>query len=91
MDFHYFFRADFVTMAAAILTWAGAAWARRKQAQKEEYKRQRNAEIQAAFVRSMATNHLPHIQDALYKIAGKVGVELPPAPPIEWVDLNGKK
>lgn len=53
------------------------------------YRRMRNEEIAQVFVRDMATNHLPHIQGCLNKIAKKVGVELPDDPPIQFVDLNG--
>jgi hypothetical protein len=55
------------------------------------YRRIRNDEITRAFVQDMATNHLPHIYDALLRICGAQGIELPDSPPIRWIELNGGK
>jgi hypothetical protein len=40
------------------------------------HRRIRNDEITRAFVRDMATNHLPHIYNALQKIAAQQGITL---------------
>ena len=52
------------------------------------YRRIRNDELLRAFVHDMATNHLPHIYEALRRIARKQGVELEDSPSIRWIDLN---
>jgi hypothetical protein len=52
------------------------------------HRRMRNDEIVRAFVRDIATNHLPHIYDALHKIAAKQGIELDETPLVRFVDLN---
>jgi len=38
------------------------------------HRRMRNEEITRAFVRDIATNHLPHIYNALQQIAAKQGM-----------------
>ncbi len=43
------------------------------------------------FVRDIATNHLPHIYDALHKIAAKQGITLDETPLVRFVDLNGHR
>jgi len=53
------------------------------------YRRMRNDEITRAFVRDIATNHLPHIYNALQKIAAQQGIELDDTPLVRFVDLNG--
>ena len=50
----------------------------------------RNDEITRAFVRDVATNHLPHIYNALQKIAAQQGIELDETPLVRFVDLNGR-
>ncbi len=50
----------------------------------------RNDEITRAFVRDIATNHLPHIYNALQKIAAQQGIELDETPLVRFVDLNGR-
>jgi len=54
------------------------------------YRRVRNDEITRAFVQDMATNHLPHIYDRLERLCDQQGIERTAAPPIRWLDLNGK-
>jgi hypothetical protein len=55
------------------------------------YRRIRNDELMRAFVRDMATNHLPHIYERLEQICDQQGIDRrKPAPPIRWLDLNGK-
>ena len=51
----------------------------------------RNDEITRAFVRDIATNHLPHIYNALQKIAAHQGIELDETPLVRFVDLNGHR
>jgi hypothetical protein len=53
------------------------------------HRRMRDAEIERAFVRDMATNHLPHIYQALRQIANEQGIELEEPPPVRFLDLNG--
>ena len=52
------------------------------------HRRMRNDEIVRAFVRDIATNHLPHIYDALHKIAARQGITLDETPLVRFVDLN---
>jgi len=53
------------------------------------HRRMRNDEITRAFVHDIATNHLPHIYNALQKIAAEQGIELDDTPLVRFVDLNG--
>jgi len=55
------------------------------------HRRMRNDEIARAFVRDIATNHLPHIYNALQKIAAQQGIELDETPLVRFVDLNGRR
>jgi len=55
------------------------------------HRRMRNDEIARAFVRDIATNHLPHIYNALQKIAAGQGIELDETPLVRFVDLNGHR
>jgi hypothetical protein len=55
------------------------------------HRRMRNDEITRAFVRDIATNHLPHIYNALQKIAAQQGIELDDTPLVRFVDLNGHR
>jgi hypothetical protein len=48
----------------------------------------RNDEITRAFVRDIATNHLPHIYSALREIAQGQGTELSEPPLVRFVDLH---
>jgi hypothetical protein len=52
------------------------------------YRRIRSDEQNRAFVRDMATNHLPHIYDLLVKLADKHGIAHHPPPSIRWVDFT---
>ena len=52
------------------------------------HRRMRNEEITRAFVRDIATNHLPHIYNALQKIAAEQGIELDETPLVQFVDLS---
>lgn len=70
--------------AVAALVWL-------RSAMNERARRRRKEEIALAFVRDMATNHLPHIYSALLKIAANQGVELDETPMVQFVDLNGDK
>ena len=55
------------------------------------HRRMRNDEIARAFIRDIATNHLPHIYDALHKIAQRQGITLDDTPMVRFVDLNGHR
>jgi hypothetical protein len=54
------------------------------------HRRMRDDEIVRAFVRDIATNHLPHIYSALQQIAKQQGIELDETPLVRFVDLNGR-
>jgi hypothetical protein len=53
------------------------------------HRRMRNDEITRAFVRDIATNHLPHIYSALREIAQGQGIEFSEPPLVRFVDLRG--
>ena len=53
------------------------------------HRRMRNDEITRAFVRDIATNHLPHIYNALQEIAKRQGITLHETPLVRFVDFNG--
>jgi hypothetical protein len=53
------------------------------------HRRMRNDEIVRAFVRDIATNHLPHIYSALHAIARKQGIEPPEPPLVRFVEFQG--
>jgi hypothetical protein len=55
------------------------------------YRRTRDDEIQRAFVRDMALNHLPHLYAGLRRMAQKLGVELDDPPSIRFLELNGER
>jgi hypothetical protein len=55
------------------------------------HRRMRNDEIVRAFVRDIATNHLPHIYSALRQIAEQQGITLEEPPLLRFVDLSRKK
>jgi hypothetical protein len=55
------------------------------------HRRMRNEEITRAFVRDIATNHLPHIYNALQQIASRQGIELDETPLVQFVDLNKRR
>ena len=55
------------------------------------HRRMRNDEITRAFVRDIATNHLPHIYNALQKIAAQQGIALDETPLVQFVDLGFRR
>jgi hypothetical protein len=55
------------------------------------HRRMRSEEITRAFVRDIATNHLPHIYNALQKIAAQQGITLDETPLVQFVDLNHRR
>ncbi len=55
------------------------------------HRRMRNDEITRAFVRDIAINHLPHIYNALQKIAAQQGIELDETPLVQFIDLNHRR
>jgi hypothetical protein len=52
------------------------------------HRRLRDSEIERAFVRDMATNHLPHIYHALELIAARLHIHIDEPPPLRFVDLD---
>jgi hypothetical protein len=52
------------------------------------HRRMRDDAIHRQFVRDMATNHLPHIYEALHKIASQHGVLLTLPPNIRFIDFD---
>lgn len=52
------------------------------------HRRMRDDEIVRAFVRDIATNHLPHIYSALRAIAAEKGIALEDPPLVRFVDLH---
>jgi hypothetical protein len=55
------------------------------------YRLVRNAETSQDFVYDMATNHLPHIYDALKLLCHKESINLPDPPPIQFVTMKKDK
>ena len=55
------------------------------------HRRMRTDEITRAFVRDIATNHLPHIYNALQKIASRQGIALDETPLVQFVDLSHRR
>ena len=55
------------------------------------HRRIRDDEINRAFVHDVATNHLPHIYDALCVIAEQQGIVLDTPPPVRFIDLNERQ
>jgi hypothetical protein len=55
------------------------------------HRRMRDDEINRAFVRDVALNHLPHIYSALQSIANQQGIAIDPAPVVRFVDLRGAR
>ncbi len=55
------------------------------------HRRMRDDEIARAFIRDIATNHLPHIYNALQKIAAAQGITLEETPLVRFVELNGTR
>ena len=55
------------------------------------HRRMRNDEITRTSVRDIATNHLPHIYNALQKIAAEQGIDLDETPLVRFVDLSGHR
>jgi hypothetical protein len=53
------------------------------------HRRLRDDEIQQAFVRDMAANHLPHIYEALHALARAMNIDLPDPPPVRFMIING--
>ncbi len=53
--------------------------------------RMRDDEIARAFVRDVATNHLPHIYSALRQIAERQGIVLEEPPLVQFVELGARK
>jgi hypothetical protein len=57
------------------------------------HRRMRDDEVNRQFIRDVAHNHLPHIYEALHKIAAKQGILLRLPPNVRFMDFhdgNGK-
>ncbi len=54
------------------------------------HRRMRDEEIQRAFVRDLACNHLPHIYSALRQLAEHHGLILKEPPSIQYVEINSR-
>ena len=54
------------------------------------HRRLRDGAIERAFIRDVATNHLPHIYHALRIMAAHHGLEIDDPPPVRFLELNGK-
>jgi hypothetical protein len=52
------------------------------------HRRMRDDEINRAFIRDLALNHLPHIYGALQSICEQQGITVHAAPAVHFVDLN---
>jgi hypothetical protein len=78
MPTHYF--ALFATLASAAVQFVVfLRWLHR---------RMRDDEVNRQFIRDMAGNHLPHIYEALHKIAAKQGILLNLPPNIRFIDFD---
>ena len=55
------------------------------------HRRMRDDEITRTFVHDIATNHLPHIYQALRQIAEEQGIALEEPPMLRFVDLHEKR
>ncbi len=55
------------------------------------HRRMRNDEIVRAFVRDIATNHLPHIYSALRDIAQQQGIVLHEPPLVRFVEFQAHR
>lgn len=53
------------------------------------YRRMRDDEINRAFIRDVALNHLPHLYHTLRQVAAAQGIVLSDPPVMRWVELNG--
>lgn len=55
------------------------------------HRRMRDDEITRTFVRDVATNHLPHIYDALHRIAEHQGIKLGLPPMVRFVHIDDSR
>ena len=55
------------------------------------YRRIRNDEMNRAFIKDIATNHLPHIYEMLEKLCDRQGIDHSPRSLIRWVDLGSRR
>jgi hypothetical protein len=53
------------------------------------HRRMRDDEINRAFLRDLALNHLPHIYEALQTVCQQQGIKPRPTPAVRYVDLHG--
>jgi hypothetical protein len=55
------------------------------------HRRMRDDEIARAFVRDVATNHLPHIYSALRQMAEGQGIALDEPPLVQFLEVDGRR
>ena len=55
------------------------------------YRRIRNDEITRIFVQDIATNHLPHIYELLYRLCEQQGITRTQAPVVRWIGPDEPK
>ncbi len=55
------------------------------------HRRLRDSEIERAFVRDMATNHLPHLYHAIELIAARLEVALGEPPPLRFLEFDNRR
>ena len=72
----------------AILTAIASAGAQLTMFLRWLHRRMRDDEINRAFLRDLALNHLPHIYEALQNICDQQGIKLRPTPVLRYADLR---
>lgn len=74
----------------AILTAIASAAAQLSMFLRWLHRRMRDDEINRAFLRDLALNHLPHIYEALQNICDQQGIKLSPTPVLRYADLRAR-
>ena len=72
----------------AILTAIASAGAQLTMFLRWLHRRMRDDEINRAFLRDLALNHLPHIYEALQHICDQQGIDLRAAPVLRYSDFR---
>jgi hypothetical protein len=54
------------------------------------HRRMRDDEVNRLFIRDVAHNHLPHIYEALHKMAAKHGILLDLPPNVRFMEFNDR-
>ena len=74
----------------AILTAIASAGAQFTMFLRWLHRRVRDDEINRAFLRDLALNHLPHIYEALQNICDQQGIKLHPTPVLRYADFRAR-